>query len=223
MIQTYFEQGSPEWLLARLGRATASSFQSILAKVQYGGESATRRNYRATLVLERLTEEPKEHIKNEFTDWGHDTEELARTMYMARTGNIVEQVGFAQHDELMAGASPDGLISTDGGIEIKCKTSANHLEGLKLGRMPNIHRAQVQGNLWIFEREWWDYVSFDPRFPDNAQLLIDRIYRDEKYISQLISEVTMFLDEVADDVEFVKAYGGAPKIQKPLEMSDLFN
>lgn len=218
------EQGTDEWLLARLGRASASQFNAVLAKARNpSDEASTRRNYRVTVALERVTGQPLPHYRSEHMDWGHDTEDLARTSYMISTGNIVDQIGFAQHDVMMAGASPDGLIGTDGGIEIKCKVPANHLESLRLRRMPGEHRAQVQGNLWIFEREWWDYVSFDPRFPNNAQLMIDRVYRDDAYIKYLETEVTQFLEEVAEDVEFIKGYGPGAPSPSPMKISELFN
>jgi predicted phage-related endonuclease len=201
-----FEQGSAEWLKTRAGKATASRFRDILATLKSGGEAAGRKNYRAELVLETITGEATETFQSAAMQWGRETEDLARTAYMLATGNDVQTVGFAKHDSILAGASPDGLVGNAGGIEIKCKIPANHIESLKLGRMPNDHMAQVQGNLWIFEREWWDYVSFDPRFPENAQLLIDRIYRDEEYINNLGRHVELFLDEVADDVAFVQSY-----------------
>lgn len=206
MILTEFEQGTQEWLEARASRATASRFKDILATLKSGGESSSRRNYRAELVLERLTGEPLESFKSSAMAWGNETEDLARTTYMLTYDIEVQQVGFAQHDTLMAGASPDGLIGTDGGLEIKCRIPANHIESLKLGRMPLEHKAQVQGNMWIFDRKWWDYLSFDPRFPPNAQMLVDRIQRDDEYIKMLEAHVRQFLDEVDEDVEFVRNY-----------------
>lgn len=200
------EQGSPEWLEARLGRATASRFADILAVTKAGAEASTRRNYRAELVLERLTGEPTESFSSGPMAWGQDTEELAALAYSLATGNDVEKIGFFTHRTLMAGASPDRLVGEDGLVEIKCKIPANHIETLKLDKMPPKHTAQVQGQLWITRRKWCDFVSFDPRFPSNSQLFIQRIQRDENYIHDLMLKVALFLDETDEEVKFLRNY-----------------
>ena len=224
MSTELLEQGSPEWLAARLGRATASRFSDVLATIK-SGESSQRRNYRAELVLERLTGETAESFSSSAMAWGNDTEDLARVAYTLRTGQDVETVGFFQHESLMAGASPDGFVGTDGAIEIKCKIPANHIETLKLNAMPAKHLAQVQGQLWITGRQWCDFVSFDPRFPANAQIFIQRIERDEQYIHKLMLEVTLFLDEVDEEVTFIKGYGTTqkPLVAKASNLEDLFD
>ena len=206
MIIIEVTQGTAEWLDLRLGRATASRFKDILSTLKSGAESSGRRNYRAELTAERLTHAPIERYKSAAMQWGNDTEDLARTMYMLRTGNPVEQVGFMQHDTIMAGASPDGLTGFDGTIEIKCYELANHIAALKSGKMPPEHMAQVQGQLWLSGRKWCDFISFAPELPDNAQLFIQRIARDDEYIEKLEAEVVKFLDEVGADVEFVEGY-----------------
>lgn len=200
------EQGSPEWLAARLGRATASRFSDIQATTKAGTESSSRRNYRAELVIERLTGTPLESFSSGAMAWGQETEELARLAYSLHTGSDVDLTGFFTHESLMAGASPDGLVGDEGTIEIKCKIPANHIETLKLGKMPQKHMAQVQGQLWITGRRWCDFISFDPRFPENSQLFVQRIPRDEQYIHELTLAVALFLDEVDEEVEFVRNY-----------------
>ena len=94
----------------------------------------------------------------------------------------------------------------DGCLEIKCRLTANHIETLKLGDMPPEHMAQVQGQLLMTGRMWCDFVSFDPTLPENAQLFIERIERDDEYIARLEVEVALFLDEVVEEVEFLKTY-----------------
>jgi len=206
MITIEVEQGTTEWLDARLGRATASRFKDILATLKSGSESSARRNYRAELTVERLTHAPIERYRSAAMAWGSDTEDLARTMYMLKTGNPVEQVGFMQHDDIMAGASPDGLTGLDGTIEIKCYEIANHISALKSDKMPPEHMAQVQGQLWLSGRKWCDFISFAPELPDNAQIFIQRIQRDDDYIKNLEVEVIKFLGEVDDDIKFVESY-----------------
>lgn len=187
-------QGSPEWLAARCGRATASRFADVLATIKTG-EAAARRNYKAQLVCERLTGIVAESFTNAAMQWGTETEPLARAAYEEQTGNLVEQVAFITHSELMAGASPDGLIDLDGGLEIKCPNTATHIDTLLKG-MPADHMPQIQGCMWITGRKWWDFVSYDPRLPERLQTHIQRITRDDAYITNLAAEVTVFLTEV---------------------------
>lgn len=205
------QQGSVEWLEARAGKATASRFKDILQKTANGSFKAGRKNYSTELLLERITHVLTEPFETDDMRWGRKVEPLARVQYALVSGNKVERVGFCQHDKLAAGASPDGLIGQDGGVEFKCRKSANHLETLHLGEMPPEYTAQVQGNLWITGRKWWDFVSFDPRFPKNAQLFIQRIERDEETIKLIETEVGKFLKELEDDIKFVEAFNAQGK------------
>ena len=193
------EQRTDEWYAARLGRATASNFGKVLAKIKTG-EAADRRNYRAQLVIERLTGNRQEGYSNAAMQWGTEQEPFARIAYMADRGVDVQEVGFIQHATLMAGCSPDGLIAADGLIEIKCPVSATHIETLKTQHMPLEHMPQVQGQMWIAGREWCDFVSYDPRMPEKLQMFVQRIPRDDQYIKALAFEVERFLEEVAAEV-----------------------
>lgn len=193
------EQRTDEWYVARLGRATASNFGKVLAKIKTG-EAADRRNYRAQLVIERLTGNRQEGYSNAAMQWGTEQEPFARIAYMADRGVDVQEVGFIQHATLMAGCSPDGLIADDGLIEIKCPVSATHIETLKTQHMPLEHMPQVQGQMWIAGREWCDFVSYDPRMPEKLQMFVQRIPRDDQYIKALAFEIERFLEEVAAEV-----------------------
>ncbi|NYS09359.1 hypothetical protein PBR31_00052 [Xanthomonas phage PBR31] len=193
------EQRTDEWYAARLGRATASNFGKVLAKIKTG-EAADRRNYRAQLVIERLTGNRQEGYSNAAMQWGTEQEPFARIAYMADRGLDVQEIGFIQHETLMAGCSPDGLIGTDGLIEIKCPVSATHIETLKTQHMPLEHMPQVQGQMWIAGREWCDFVSYDPRMPEKLQMFVQRVPRDEQYIKALAFEIERFLKEVAAEV-----------------------
>jgi predicted phage-related endonuclease len=190
------QQGSPEWFAARCGKATASRFSDVLAKLKSGGESASRKNYRARLVVERLTGKPLETFSNAAMQQGIEREPLARLAYEAETGNVVTEVGFFDHPALMAGASPDGLIGAEGLLEIKCPQLATHLEYLALDAEPAEYTAQIQGQMWILGMQWCDFVSFNPDFPDHLQLIVRRISRDDAFIAKLASEVAQFLEEV---------------------------
>jgi hypothetical protein len=193
-------QRSPEWFAARLGIATASRFSAVLAKIKTG-ESAERRNYRAQLVVERLTRKPVEMYQNAAMQHGTDQEPFARMAFAAKSDAIVDEVGFLRHADIEAGCSPDGLIDEDGMIEIKCPfQTAIHIETLISG-MPKEHVPQVQGQMWIAGRAWVDFISFDPRMPDKLQLFVQRIPRDDEYIEILSKEISAFMEEVKAEEE----------------------
>lgn len=200
-------QGTDEWHQARLGKATASRFGDIIATTR-SGYSTSRRNYAAELAIEILTGSRQDFFKSAAMEWGTDTEPVARLHYSLETGNDVEETGFWLHDILPCGASPDGLVGEDGLIEIKCPNTATHIETLASGKVPRQYIAQVQGQLWITDRKWCDFVSFDPRLPENAQMIIIRVERDEQLIRDLEFELENFLKEVQEQVDFIKNYKG---------------
>lgn len=201
-------QGSQEWLAERAGCATASRFKDVLARIK-SGEAADRAKYRVQLVTERLTGSPVESYTNAAMQHGTDTEPFARMAYEEQTGAIVDEVGFVKHSEIQwCGGSPDGLVGDDGLLEIKCPyVSTVHVDTLQ-GGMPKAHMAQVQGLLWITERKWLDFISFDARMPEHLRVYIQRIERDPKYIETLASEVCHFLNEV--DVLYAKLMNRSP-------------
>lgn len=198
------EQGSEEWLAARSGIATASCFSAILATIK-SGEAAERRNYRAKLVVERLTGRCVSGFTTAAMQQGTEREPLARAAYESRTRTFVNEVGFCRHDELEAGASPDGLIGDDGGLEVKCPELATHLSYLRLKTEPSAYTPQIQGCMWITGRAWWDFVSFNPDFPAHLQLVIRRVPRDEKAIASLEFAVGLFMEEVRKEEAEVRA------------------
>ena len=203
METSLIPQRTDEWFTARLGRATASRAADILAKIK-SGEAATRRQYRAQLVVERLVGKPYEHYVNEAMQHGIDQEPFAIMSYEAATGNIVQPVGFIQHPKLMAGASPDGEIGEDGLLEAKCPTTAEHIDALLNGMSPK-HSPQVQFQMWITGRAYVQFVSYDPRMPERMQLYVQRVRRDDKYISMLEVEVRKFLGEVDKTIAELEA------------------
>jgi putative phage-type endonuclease len=199
-----FPQGSAEWLASRAGVATASCFAAIMATVK-SGEAADRRNYRARLVVERLTGKSVPSFQNAAMKQGTEREPFARMAYEAHTGNIVQEVGLCMHDTLTAGASPDGLIGEDGGLEIKCPELAAHLNYLQIGAEPPEYTWQIQGGMWVTGRQWWDFVSYNPDFPEHLQLIVRRIQRNEDAIKKLAAEVEKFLGEVDAEVERIRS------------------
>ena len=173
------EQGSPEWLQARLGVPSASSYSKLITTT--GKASAQAEAYINQLVAERITGESSFFQVTDPMQRGMDLEPEARVRYEMETGNLVEQVGFLMHDTLEAGASPDGLVGESGGLEIKCPMPSTHIEYLRDGRLPSKYIQQVQGCLWISGRDWWDFMSYHPKMTP----LIIRVYRDEVFIKAL--------------------------------------
>jgi len=186
-------QGTPEWHAARAGRATASEFSSVFAK----GQGISRTKYLRKLVCERLCGKAIDNgYQNADMLRGQEQEQFARAAYEIKTGNTVEQVGFVQHDTLMAGCSPDGLIRSVAGVEIKSVIPTVQLDTIERGGFPPEHRAQIQGCMWLTERTWWDYCSYSEDMPENLRTYIYRVERDDTYITALQAEVTVFLREV---------------------------
>lgn len=205
------EQGGPEWFAARCGIATASRFSDVLAKIK-NGESAERRKYRSMLVVERLTgRATKTAFESPAMRAGMEREPIARALYEYRRNVFVDQVGICLHDEGFAGASPDGLIGDDGGLEIKAPEHAAHLDYLRLPAnvAPAKYVAQIQGCMWITGRAWWDFASFHPEFPEHLQLIVRRIPRDEGYVLRLEAEVRGFMEEVLEEEAEVRALPAA--------------
>ena len=190
------EQGSVEWHLSRLGKVTASRVSDVLSKGK-SGESASRKNYRTELLVQRLTGQPGESFTNAAMEWGTATEPLARIAYEAEMGVFVDQVAFIDHPSIVQfGCSPDGLVDKDGLIEIKCGNTATHIDWMLDGKPPAKHIPQMQCQMAVTGRQWCDFVSFDPRLPDDLQLFVVRLERDQEYIEAMEAEVKKFLSEV---------------------------
>lgn len=198
------EQGTTEWLELRKGRVTASRVADILAKTK-NGPSASRQNYLIELALQRVTGVIEPSYTNDAMKWGTETEPQARVAYEVKTGNFVDQVPFIDHPNIeWFGCSPDGLVGTDGLIEIKCPNSATHWATIKSGEPPAKYVIQMQTQMACTGAEWCDFVSFDPRMPERSQLFIKRVERDNAYIAEIEEEVKKFLEEVDVEVNLMK-------------------
>jgi hypothetical protein len=189
------EQGSPEWLAARLGIPSASMFAKLVTTK--GIWSASADAYINQLVAERLTGEREEVFQSHHMLRGTELEPDARDLYSLISDAEVTEVGFCLHDTLSAGCSPDGLIGEDGGLEIKAPAPSTHVEYLRGGVLPSKYKQQVMGCLWITGREWWDFVSYHP----TMKPLIVRVERDEEYIAALEKCVTKAVNLIEENVE----------------------
>ena len=185
------EQRSDAWYQARLGIPTASQYSAILANGRGGAPSKTRLTYLRKLAGERITGQPAENYTNAHMERGKTMEDEARGLYAFATGTEPRLVGFGRNHG--TGASPDALIGDDGMLEIK--TSAPHLliGIIEDGHVPTEHIPQLQGNLWVFERQWIDLLIYYRGMP-SFQV---RVERDDRYIDgKLAPAVRAFVGEL---------------------------
>jgi len=190
------EQGAPEWFAARLGNVTASRVADVIAKTK-SGYSASRENYMAQLICERMTNTVAESYTNAAMAWGTETEPLARAAYESYADVLVDEVGYIPHPTIeRAGASPDGLVGLYGLLEIKCPNSSTAIETLLTQTVPAKYITQMQWQMACTGRIWCDFVSFDPRLPSGLQMFVKRVEFDAEYVAMLKEEVTKFLTEL---------------------------
>ena len=196
------EQGSPEWLAARAGKVTASMISNVLAKP----ETAAYRDYQAQIVAELLTGKPQgSDFTNQHMEFGTENEPFARSAYEVSTGFTVDEVGLVLHPTIdRAGASPDGLVGSDGLVEIKCPKVATHLSYICAGVVPTKYRNQMLWQMACTERQFCDFVSFRPDLPEHLQLFVIRFPRDEVKIKELTTAVNAFLVQVDEMLKKLK-------------------
>jgi len=189
-------QGSAEWHAVRIGKVTASRVADVVAKTK-AGWGASRANYMAELIAERLTGEAAERFTNAAMNWGTEKEPDARAAYEFFRDASVTEVGFVVHPTIsMTGASPDGLVADDGMVEIKCPNTATHLDTLLTQAVPAKYNTQMQWQMACTGRKWCDFASYDPRLPESMSLFVKRVERDDKMIFDLEKDVSSFLAEL---------------------------
>ncbi len=193
-------QGETEWFAARMGIPTASEFSTVMAK----GEGKTRRAYMLKLAGEILTGEPMESYTNANMERGKIMEDEARNLYSFIKNIEPQRVGFIRNGN--KGCSPDSLIGANRGLEIKTALPHIQIDRLIKDELPAEHKAQVQGSMWVAERDSWDFVSYWPKLP----LFIKPVARDNGYIANLSGEVDRFNDELQAVVDRIRTYGKPP-------------
>lgn len=204
------QQQSEEWIRARLGKATASRASDWMAELKTGGVPAAREAYAAELAVERLTNAPVPSYQSQAMLEGIEREPAARAAYAFWANTDVTEVGFIPHPQIAnAGASPDGLIGDDGLVEIKCPALHTHIKTLlKPDKVAGEYMWQMQFQLACTGRQWCDYVSYNPNFPNSMRLSVARVLRSAPMIAKLEIACVKFLVEVDMTVEqLTETYG----------------
>ena len=197
------EQGSPEWLQVRLGKFTASKAGELMCKQKNGSYKAGRSNYITEIALERITGESVEVFKSHAMLDGTERERTASLAYQFKTGLETTQTGFWHFENY--GASPDDLVGEEGGVEYKNPKAATHLATLRSKEIPEYYYWQVVQNLLVTGRDWWDFVSYHPSFPENSQLFIRRVTKSEAQddLKLLSDEIEAAEEEVKKIISFI--------------------
>lgn len=199
------EQGSQEWLLERCGKVTASRIADLMARTKTGW-GASRANYAAQLIAERLTGCVAQSFTNAAMIHGTETEPEARRAYEFFVDCDVQQVGFVPHPVIdMAGASPDGLVGNDGLLELKCPNTATHIETLLTGGVPDKYFKQMQFQMACAGRKWCDFASFDNRLPERMRLFVKRVEFDRAAVGEIETAVVEFIEEIDATVQQLRA------------------
>lgn len=197
-------QGTEEWFKIRAGKVTASKISDIIDKTdKKGNVKSGYRNYHALKIAEVMTGKPCEGgFVSKDMERGTELESFARTEYELLKDVWVDQIGFVVHPSIeRSGASPDGLVGTNGMIEIKCPKTANHIQYILSGSIPSGYQKQMQWQMACTGRKWNDFVSYDPIMPENQRLYVCRLGRDDEYIEMLEQKVRLFLNDVDETIE----------------------
>ena len=184
------DQRSEEWLVARCGIPTASSFDRLITTK--GAQSTQRTKYMYQLAGERVAGSAEESFQSAAMLRGIETELEARKFYEFTTGETVQEIGFCLSDCGRWGCSPDGLVGEDGLIEIKCPIISTHVGYLLENTLPMDYFQQTQGQLLVTGRKWCDFVSY---YAGLKPLLI-RVERNEQFIKLLENELIGFCREL---------------------------
>lgn len=216
-MSDFIPQRTDAWIQQRLGKVTASRIADVCARTKTGW-GASRKNYMAELVAERLTGARVEGFTNAAMQWGTDQEPEARIAYEFYRDAAVVETGFVPHPSIAeTGASPDGLIGDDGLVEIKCPSIATHLETLDGAQIPQKYFFQMQWQMACTGRQWCDFASYDPRLPESMRLYVERVAREDTVIAALEKDVIDFLKELRETVRRLRQKYEPESVELPEE------
>lgn len=178
------EQGTEEWLKARLGCPSGSGFSKLIRAD--GKPSSSAETYINELIAQKVTGEIPETYENEWMIRGRQLEPDAKAFLEFERGFSITDAGFIKHSEYECGISPDGLVNADGAVEIKCPAPSTHIKYLRDGKLPSIYKPQVMGYMFVMPKvKWVDFLSYHPSLPP----FLIRVERDEEYIKLLADQV----------------------------------
>lgn len=201
-LQHNSPQGTQEWARARAGCITASNFNLLLtpAKLEV---SKSMRPYLCQLAGETVLGAPAETYQSAAMDRGQELEAEARDYYELTQGGQVEEAGliYMDADSRRVACSPDGIIGTEGGLELKCPGVPKHIEYLLSGICPPEYVHQVQGCLYVTGRAWWDFMSYYPGLPP----LVVRCLPDDRWFAALESVLPIAVEMLDEMIAKVRA------------------
>ena len=198
------EQNTEEWLQLRAGLVTSSKMATIMA--HFGkdfGEPA--KAYAQQIALERFLGERVEtnSYKSKVMDRGHELEPIARGLYEREMMVAVKNGGFFEDGK--RGDSPDGLVGSDGILEIKSVEQTAHWKLIKNGGYDLSYKWQIQNHIWVPDRKWCDFASYCPDFPPEKQLYIFRVERDEDMIHKMMIRLGQFEELVKENLSYLNS------------------
>jgi hypothetical protein len=205
------EQRTPEWYQARAAKVTGSVADALYAKLKSGGEPAARRDLRVTIAVELVTGGAIEEDGYQSFEMkrGIELEPDAFEAYEAATGQLLERVGFVERLDCAAGCSPDGVVLSGdrivGMVQLKCPKTAIHIGYIRDGVVPSEYVAQVTHELWVTGADWLDFISFDPRLPEDLQLFRKRVTPADFDMADHRARVEKLIAEARVEADSIRA------------------
>jgi predicted phage-related endonuclease len=214
------EQGSDEWHQLRCGCLTASQVKEIVTPTLKLAANDKTRALINKVAVQRISGIPEESFTSEKMLRGHIDEEVAREIYAKKYAPVAE-IGFITNDAFPNfGYSPDGLVGSDGLIEVKSRDPHLHLASITARErgegIPKEYMAQVQSGLMISGREWCDFISFSHGLP----MMVHRVERDEDYIAAIYEAAKSFEQSVLEIIETFRAATADASTYTPTERID---
>lgn len=209
-------QGSPEWLASRAGVVTASMFVEARKRLKSGPKkglfSEAAKSYAFRLAVERISGTP---LDEGFSTWamkrGQELEPAARAEIEVKLGVFIDAAVFVCTDDLKFGASADGFIDLDGGVEIKCLVDPSRIRNVILNNDISEFMDQIQGGMWITGRKWWQFALYCPALePVGLHLWMKRVERDDNYINEMELDLLEFEKLVSQNEKALREYHDEP-------------
>lgn len=201
-------QNTEEWFALRLKKVTSSNFGKIMANEgkAFGNPAI---EYAQKIALEFITSKRDERssFKSAFMEDGQDLESVAVELYEREMLFNVTNGGFHIEDskeDILLGDSNDGNVGEHGCIEVKCVIPNTQWKRIKKGGIDTAYKWQINGHIWIGNKQWCDFISYCPEMPKNKQLHISRVERDEEIIDRMKLRMSEFKKEVLKNIELLK-------------------